>query len=108
MSAYLASLVGIKIASAVIDVGKTFAKIVAIGFLIYLGFTALPFTLSMPTSLYNFLIGDNVFDVLYLVGYIMPVDFLFNCLLIILISKYSNIIFSLVMTVVKWLKWSIG
>lgn len=61
----------------------------------------LPFNVSLPSFLYNFLTGNSLFDVLNLVGYIFPVEFMFECILLIFLTKYLHMIVNVLKNIVK-------
>lgn len=98
------SLTMVAIGSALLSQVKKMGKAVAIGGILIAAFALLPISISLPSFIYGLLVGNNFYDVLYLVGYIMPVDFIVQCILMLLFTKYFDIIAALVSTIAGWVK----
>lgn len=77
------------------------SKILLVGGVFLIVLPILPFNVSLPNFLYNFLTGNSLFDVLNLVGYIFPVEFFFECLLLIFGTKYFHMIVNIVKNIIK-------
>lgn len=92
------------IGSMLLSTAKTVGKGVLIGGIFIAAFSLLPVKIGLPYAIYGVLVGENIFDVIYLIGYIMPVDFMLNCLLILLFTRYFDLISSVVSVIFDFVK----
>lgn len=63
---------------------------IGVGVLVLL-FVLMPFTVSIPADILSFFTSAPVQDFFSTLYYFLPLDYLFACILIVYVVKYSNI-----------------
>ena len=56
----------------------------------------MPIEIGLPSSIYDFLINGFIKDVFQMACYFFPVQFAFNCLLVIFVANHFGIIINIV------------
>lgn len=58
-------------------------------------FVFVPFSIGIPTEIYNFLTSGSIKQVFNLIYYFFPVDFAVTCLLILILARHGGILWGL-------------
>lgn len=86
---------------------STFSAVVCTGLFMAV-MTLLPFSIELPSSMYNFLIGGEVTKMFGMVGYLIPMHDILICVCFIILCRYSGLLFNLGVKVFNWISKIVG
>lgn len=71
-------------------------------------FVFVPFSIGIPSDIYNFLTTGAIKKVFNLIYYFFPVDFAVSCFLILLLARHGQILWNMLSWVFDKIKSAIG